>query len=35
MAVFPGATMAFLLLCLNFLADAINEAISPYARRKV
>lgn len=35
MAVFPGATMAFLLLCLNFLADAINEATSPYARRKV
>jgi len=35
MAVFPGATMAFLLLCLNFFADAINEAISPYARRKL
>ncbi len=35
MAVFPAATMAFLLLCLNFLADAINEATSPYARRKV
>ncbi len=34
-AVFPGATLAFLLLCLNFLADAINEATSPYARRKV
>lgn len=30
--VFPGATLAFLLLCLNLLADAINEAISPYAR---
>jgi len=35
MAVFPAATMAFLLLCLNFLADAVNEATSPYARRKV
>ncbi len=35
MAVFPGAALAFLLLCLNFLADAINEATSPYARRKV
>ncbi len=35
MAAFPAATMAFLLLCLNFLADAINEATSPYARRKV
>lgn len=35
MAVFPGATLAFLLLCLNFLADAINEATSPYARRKL
>jgi ABC-type dipeptide/oligopeptide/nickel transport system permease subunit len=34
-AVFPGATLAFLLLCLNFMADAINEATSPYARRKV
>lgn len=35
MAVFPAAVMAFLLLCLNFLADAINEATSPYARRRV
>jgi len=35
MAVFPAATMAFLLLCLNFLADSINEATSPYARRKL
>lgn len=35
MAVFPAAAMAFLLLCLNFLADAVNEATSPYARRKV
>lgn len=35
MAVFPASVMAFLLLCLNFLADAINEATSPYARRKV
>lgn len=31
--VFPGATLAFLLLCLNLLADAINAAINPYARR--
>ncbi len=31
--VFPGAILAFLLLCLNLFADAINEAISPYARR--
>ncbi|MDE2934926.1 MAG: ABC transporter permease [Chloroflexota bacterium] len=30
--VFPGAILAFLLLCLNLFADAINEAISPYAR---
>ena len=35
MAVFPAATMAFLLLCMNFFADAINEATSPYARRKL
>lgn len=33
MAVFPGAVLALLLLCLNFLADAVNEATSPYARR--
>ena len=31
--VFPGAILAFLLLCLNLLADAINAAISPYTRR--
>ncbi|MCY3881720.1 MAG: ABC transporter permease [Chloroflexi bacterium] len=31
--VFPGAILAFLLLCLNLLADAINAAINPYARR--
>jgi len=30
---FPGIVLALLLLCLNLLADAINEAISPYARR--
>ena len=30
--VFPGAILAFLLLCLNLLADAINAAISPYTR---
>lgn len=35
MAVFPGAVLAFLLLCLNFLADAINEATSPYSQRKL
>ena len=34
-ALCPGAMLAFLLLCLNFLADAINEATSPYSRRKV
>jgi peptide/nickel transport system permease protein len=33
-AVCPGAVLAFLLLCLNFLADAVNEATSPYARRR-
>ena len=32
--VFPGAILAFLLLCLNLFADAINEAISPYARSR-
>ncbi len=31
---FPGAVLALLLLCLNLLSDAINEAISPYARRR-
>jgi len=30
--VFPGAILAFLLLCLNLFADAINAAISPYTR---
>ncbi len=33
-AVFPGATLASLLLSLNLLADAINEAINPFARRR-
>lgn len=33
-AVFPGATLAALLLSLNLLADAINEAINPFARRR-
>ncbi len=33
-AVFPGATLAFLLLCLNFMADAVNEATSPFTRRR-
>jgi ABC-type dipeptide/oligopeptide/nickel transport system permease subunit len=31
----PGAVLAVLLLCLNLLADAVNEASSPYVRRKV
>ncbi len=31
----PGAMLAFLLLCLNFLADAVNEATSPYAKRRL
>ena len=30
--VFPGVILAFLLLCLNLFADAINAAISPYTR---
>ena len=34
-AFFPGACLALLLLSLNLLADAINEATSPYARRRV
>jgi peptide/nickel transport system permease protein len=34
-AVCPGIVLAGLLLCLNFMADAINEATSPYARRKL
>jgi len=33
-ALFPGAILAFLLLCLNFLADAINEATNPYSNRR-
>lgn len=33
-ALFPGTCLALLLLSLNLLADAINEAISPYARRR-
>jgi peptide/nickel transport system permease protein len=33
-AVCPGATLAFLLLCLNFMADAVNEATSPFSRRR-
>jgi ABC-type dipeptide/oligopeptide/nickel transport system permease subunit len=33
-AAFPGATLAALLLSLNLLADAINEAINPFARRR-
>jgi peptide/nickel transport system permease protein len=31
-AFFPGAVLAILLVCLNFLADAVNEATSPYAQ---
>jgi peptide/nickel transport system permease protein len=31
-AFFPSAVLAVLLLCLNFLADAINEATNPHAR---
>lgn len=33
-AAFPGAVLALLLLSLNLLADAINDAIDPYARRR-
>ncbi|MGE5596248.1 MAG: ABC transporter permease [Hyphomicrobiales bacterium] len=33
-AVFPGATLAALLLALNLFADAVNEAIDPFARRR-
>jgi len=33
-AAFPGATLAFLLLCLNFMADAVNEAVDPFAGRR-
>jgi peptide/nickel transport system permease protein len=31
---FPGAALAFLLVLLNLLADATNEATSPWARRR-
>lgn len=31
---FPGAVLALLLLSLNLLADAVNEAISPHAQRR-
>jgi peptide/nickel transport system permease protein len=34
-ALCPGAVLAFLLLCLNFLADAVNEATSPSAKRRM
>jgi ABC-type dipeptide/oligopeptide/nickel transport system permease subunit len=30
----PAGTLTFLLLCLNLLADAINEATSPWVQRK-
>ncbi|MCY3881727.1 MAG: ABC transporter permease [Dehalococcoidia bacterium] len=33
-AVFPGAVFALLLFSLNLLSDAINEASSPYQRRR-
>ena len=33
-AVCPGVTFALLLFCLNLLSDAINEASSPYTRRR-
>ncbi len=33
-AVFPGVAFALLLFCLNLLSDAINEASSPYTRRR-
>jgi peptide/nickel transport system permease protein len=33
-AVFPGAVLALLLVSLNLLADAINEAASPFSRRR-
>lgn len=32
---FPGITLAVLLVSLNLLADAINEATSPWARRRL
>lgn len=31
---FPGIVLALLLLALNLLADAINDAINPFARRR-
>jgi peptide/nickel transport system permease protein len=34
-AFFPGVTLALLLLSLNLLADAVNDATSPYVRRRV
>ena len=34
-ALCPGAVLAFLLLCLNFLADAVNDATSPYSKRRL
>ena len=33
--VFPGATLTLLLLCLSFLSDAVNEATSPWAQRRM
>ena len=31
---FPGMALALLLLSLNLLADAVNDAINPFARRR-
>ncbi len=31
----PAGTLTFLLLCLTLLSDAINEATSPWARRRL
>ncbi|MBK6317904.1 MAG: ABC transporter permease [Dehalococcoidia bacterium] len=31
---FPGLALALLLLSLNLLADAVNDAINPFARRR-
>lgn len=33
-AVFPGAVLAILLLSFNLLADAVNDATSPYSRQR-
>jgi peptide/nickel transport system permease protein len=33
-AFFPGTTLALLLLCLNMLSDAVNEAMTPSARAR-